>query len=159
MVYEYTESAIKSLGWSVAHHSTVSFEGVHVKLPLMWRQDEELPGGVKSTWLVRSEWGKSFPTERIVIYKNSPPVQQPLMQRFEIVATKSGQPEFRGQLISLDQELAGRFTCIAPRLEKVPDWQIACDSNDGRWSVQYIAREPDIKAFMTVLRNIVSPHG
>jgi hypothetical protein len=62
-----------------------------------------------------------------------------------------GQPEFRGQ------ELAARFTCIAPRLEKVPDPQIACDSNDGWWSVQYIAVEPDTNAFMTVLRNIVWP--
>ena len=159
IAYEYAESVTKSLAWSVAHHSTASFEGLRVKLPLMWRQEEELPRGLKSTWLLRSQWGRTFPTERVGIYKNSPPVQQPVMQRFEIVATKLGQPEFRGQPISLDQELAARFTCIAPRLEKDPDWQIACDSNDGRWSVQYIAREPDTKAFMTVLRSIVLPHG
>src|SRR5271154_2714561 len=130
--YLYLSPALRAATWAIAHRSTATFRGLDLKVPWMWKQ-EDMPAGQQELRLIRARWGKPVSLESIVIrYQATPRLPgQTIMQQFEIVASKLHEPAFQGELLKVDAAIGERYSCIAPHLTKLPEWQVWCESSDG----------------------------
>lgn len=151
------EPVLKTCVWAVTHRSTARYQGLKVKVPWMWRQ-EETPAGWRQINLVRARWAQIGTTELIVVRDYSSPSTQPqsISEILRILGSKLGQATFQGVPFHLDSETAARYSCIAPHFEKLRDWQVSCLSDDRRWRVDLIGPIEDIDDFKAVLRQLGS---
>jgi hypothetical protein len=131
VTYLYLEPTLRAWLWAFGHHSTATYEGLSVKVPWMWRQ-EETPAGQRELRLVRARLGEPVEFESIVISdgQSTSPGPQTIAERLQVLAEKMGHKDFRGTPMSLDP----RFSCIAPHFDQVRDWQVSCLSIDNHWS-------------------------
>jgi hypothetical protein len=153
--YLYLEPILRAWLWAFGHHSTATYQGVSVKVPWMWRQ-EETPAGQRQLRLVRARLGEPVEFESIVISdgKSTSPGLQTIGERLQVLAEKLGQKDFRGTSMSLDP----RFSCMAPHFDQVRDWQVSCLSIDNHWSANLYGPVPDVDSFKLVLQNMASSH-
>jgi hypothetical protein len=156
-VYVYFEPVLETCVWAVTHRSTATYQGISVRVPWMWSQ-EETPAGEREIRLVRARWGKPFSLDSITITKAASPPrpERTLLENLKTLATKLGQTDFRGTPVPLDPETALRYSCVAPHFDKLREWQISCNSKDNLWSVNLIGPISDVDDFVVVLRHLAS---
>ena len=145
--------------WAVEHHSTATYQGLTVKVPWMWRQ-KDTPAGQREIMLVRARFGEPVESEWIVINNRTSTASKP-QSPTELVQNlaRLSHEAFRGTPISLDPETAKRFSCIAPHLAKMPEWQASCRSPDMRWSVMLSGPVSDMGSLRAVLQSAVIDSG
>jgi hypothetical protein len=153
--YVYFEPALTTCVWSVTHQSTATYQGLKLKVPWMWRQ-EETPAGQREIHLVRARWAQLGTIEAMVIRNDTSSFSQPqsIEERLRILSSKLGQTTFRGVSFPLDRDTASRYSCIAPHFGKLPDWQVSCLSNDRHWAANLTGPIEDIDDFKAVLRHL-----
>ena len=66
VAYLYLEPTLRVWLWAFGHHSTATYQGLSVKVPSMWRQ-EETPAGQRQVRLVHARLGEPVEFESIVI--------------------------------------------------------------------------------------------
>jgi hypothetical protein len=155
MAYLYLQPILRAWLWAVRYHSTATYQGLSVRTPWMWRQDET-PAGQKQLRLVHARLGEPVEFESIVISDGESTSAGPntVTERLQIMAKKLGHSDFRGTPMSLDP----RFSCMAPNFEQVRDWQVSCLSNDNHWSANLYGPVPDVDSFKLVLQSLASSH-
>jgi hypothetical protein len=57
VTYLPLKPTLRACLWAVSHHSTAIYQGLSVKVPLMWRQ-EDTPAGLKELKFVRARFGE-----------------------------------------------------------------------------------------------------
>jgi hypothetical protein len=153
--YLYFEDVLRTCIWTITHRSTATYQGLSVKVPWMWRQ-EELPAGQREIRLVRARWGERASLGMILINAESSRLPQTLMERHKTFAFKLGQTDFRDEPLPLDPETALHYSCVSPHFDKLPNWQVSCVSNDNLWSVDLFGTISDVDDFLIVLRHLAS---
>lgn len=155
----YLMPPLQTVIWTIAHRSTASYQELSIKVPWMWRQ-EETPAGQRQIRLVRARWGEPVSLETIVIQKDASASRntQTVTERFEALASKLGQIDFKDDPLPLTPEIARHYTCIVPHLAKLREWQVSCLSQDNLWSVNLMGphTDRDVDDLITVLRNLSS---
>ena len=157
VTYLYLEPTLRAWLWAFGHHSTATYQGLSVKVPSMWRQ-EETPAGQRQLRLVRARLGEPVEFGSIVISisdgKSTSLGPQTVAERLQVLAEKMGHKDFRGTPMSLDP----RFSCMAPHFDQVRDWQVSCLSIDNHWSADLYGPVPDVDSFKFVLQNLAFSH-
>jgi hypothetical protein len=153
--YLYFGDVLRTCMWTITHRSTATYQGLSVKVPWMWRQ-EETPAGQREIRLVRARWGEPASTEEILINAVSPRPPGTLMERLKIFTYKLGETDFRGEPLPLEPETATRYSCVVPHFDQLRDWQVSCISNDDLWSVTFYGTVSDIDDFLVVLRHLAA---
>jgi hypothetical protein len=153
ITFLYIEPLLRAGLWSLEHHSAATYQGLSVRVPWMWRQ-EQTPAGWRELRLERARWGQPFALESIVISdaKSASPGPQTVTERLRILGEKMGHKDFRGTPMSIDPH----FSCMAPHFDEVQDWQVSCLSIDNHWSANLIGSVSDIDSFKLVLQSMVS---
>ena len=151
----YFGDVLSTCMWTITHHSAAAYQGLSVKVPWMWRQ-EETPAGQREIRLVRARWGEPASTEEILINAVSPRPPGTLMERLKIFTYKLGETDFRGKPLPLEPETATRYSCVVPHFDQLRDWQVSCISNDDLWSVTLYGTVSDIDDFLVVLRHLAA---
>lgn len=156
-IYFYFKQILRACFWDVGHHSTATYQGLNVKVPWMWRQ-EETPAGQRQLRLVRARIGEPVEFESIIISngESTDLGPQAVAERLKTLAAKLGHKEFQGTPISLDPETARHFSCIAPHFDYIRDWQASCLSTDSLWSADLFGPDPDLDSLRIVLRGAVT---
>jgi hypothetical protein len=155
VTYIPMKPTLRAYLWAISHHSTATYQGSSVRVPLMWRQ-EDTPAGLRELRLVRARFGEPVEFESIVIREGGSTSSRPqtVGERMQVLAEKLGYKNFRGTPMSLDP----RFSCIAPHFDQVRDWQVSCLSIDNHWSANLYGPVSDIDFFKLVLQSIASNH-
>jgi hypothetical protein len=151
LIYLYVGPLMRACFWDVGHHSTAAYQGLNVRVPWMWRQ-EDTPAGQQQLRLVRARLGEPTEFESIVISeaKSSSAGVQTATERLRALADKLGYGDFQGTAMSLDP----RFSCVAPHFTQLQTWQISCLSMDNRWSANLYGPFSDKGALELVLQSM-----
>ena len=75
----YLEPVLRTCLWTVTHRSTATLQGLSIRVPRMWRQ-EETPLRLREISLIRARWGDPASVESIVIMKAAAPSKAPLLR-------------------------------------------------------------------------------
>ena len=153
--YFYLGPVLRTCLWTGTHRSTATYQGLSFRVPWMWRQ-EETPLGQREVRLVRARWGEPASFDSIVIMKAAAPLRVSITERLKTLALKLGQTDFRGVPLSFDPETDLRYSCVAPHIDKLPEWQVSCTSKDDLWSVNLFGPVSDVDDFVVVLRHLAS---
>jgi hypothetical protein len=147
--YAYLEPLLRACLWAAEHHSTATYQGLSVKVPWLWRQDD-VPAGL-GLHLVRARLGKPFSLESIVIGTGKVTTSSPetIEEGFRTLSQRLGQ-SFHGTPVTLDPY----FSCIAPHIDGLQSWQIACLSTDHHWRADLMGQSHDVDSFKLVLQSI-----
>ena len=151
LLYFYAGPVVRACLWDVGHHSTAAYQGINVRVPWMWRQ-EDTPAGQRQLRLVRARLGEPLEFESIVISegKSSSAGLQTATERLQALANKLGYEDFQGTAVSLDP----RFSCVAPHFTQLQTWQISCLSIDNHWSANLYGPAADRDALGFVLESM-----
>jgi hypothetical protein len=165
--YVYFAPVVESWVWSLTHHSRASFKGwpgtqyesYGVKVPWMWRQEEDVPsGGLREITIVRPKLGEVAPIESIVIAKlpeGSPGLSESFTQSLIERLAKSGLPRFSMEPFPLDADIASRYKCMRMHLAESSFSSVKCASiTGGQWSVEYFGDFTNVRDLNVVLRNL-----
>ncbi|NYF80758.1 hypothetical protein HDF17_003078 [Granulicella arctica] len=155
--YSYLEPVLNTWTWALTHRSTATYQGLHVKVPWMWKQVDTF-AGEREIRLERVRWGDPIPFESIVIHDDtaSPPHTQTMTQRFEMLSSKLGESAYRGESLPLDSSIAAHYSCIAPRLTKLPTFRVSCESKDEQQSIDLFGPGQDTDDLIVLLHNLSS---
>ena len=124
VTYLYLEPTLRAWLWAFGHHSTATYQGLSVKVPSMWRQ-EETPAGQRQLRLVRARLGE--PGGLVLGQRQVGDKSNEITAVPELLDTL----DLKGSIVTLDA-MGCQKAIVSKILERGADYLVTLKANQGK---------------------------